>query len=1408
MMESRFINSGIFLGPGAPGRPFMFLLIFLVYHGALSQSIHDSFEIYSTKNGLSQNDVRCLYQDSKGYIWIGTHDGLNRFDGYTFKTYRKELQKPNSINSNLISCIAEDQYGNLWIGTDDEGISKFDRNSGIFTHFKNTYNNPSQITDNHTMCIMVDKNGDVWFGTSNGLNKLSPGYNGDSTQILKMTYDPDRYDGISHNNVMSLHQDNRGNIWVGSLNGLSRYIDNNRNDSPQFMHYDTGPRSPISDIVETDSSLLIVSTFIYKLPFSEINKSNPRFTRISNINCSKILPSKEGNIWCTSHFGVNVLEYKGATAQLKTHFTSHRVNTNSLSKDITTAIIKDYSGIIWIGTNGGGVNLYNPNKKKFRHYRRSKELGSLSYNKIRSILEDSQKNLWIGTEGGGLNYLDHLDSHNYENGFVHYDVTANRNFENYVFSLAELKTEKENFILFGSGYPTIFRIGKTADMARGIFEGIDHGMNPRKSVFAIFKDRDNNIWIGTYSEGIFHYKLDENGMVTESLHFTYDRNNPSGISSNIIRSINQDHKGNIWIGTDSGLNKLVPEEQIKKSPKFIHYIHRDADPHSISHDYILPIFVSRQGQVWIGTMGGGLNKVIKGDLPDNDQFMSYDSRDGLPNNVVKAILEDDDENLWISSNKGLTRFSPATEQITNYGLSDGLQDYEFSELAAYKRSNGELIFGGVNGFNAFYPREIQSDSFNVEVVFGELQVVNKEIGIGELHNNRVILKKDINQTEKIVLNYAENSFSVSFAALHYAAPNQNKYAYMLEGFDKDWIYTTAQNRIAKYTNLSPGDYILKVKASNSDNHWSNREIKLNFIIKPPIWRTNWAIAIYVLLVVVGLWFFRKFTLITNARKNQFLIEHFEKEKIEELSKLKLRFFTNISHEFRTPLTLIVGFIERLKNSKISITETDKRNYYQHIHRNSLVLLRLINQLLDFRKMEQGKMKLQVAEGDLTEYVDALCENFNELAKRQRINFIVEYSQTIRTWFDAEMIERIVFNLLSNAFKFTPEGGEIIVKVEKRKSYVRLEVKDSGIGIPKEIQEHLFERFAQTHRKSGAGSGIGLSFTKSLVEMHHGNITFYSHEKVGTNFIVELPASKGVFSEEEMLDGQPTPLVIEEKTDWLVTTPPKTTAAIQPFDPDEYSLLLVEDNEDILYFLQEHLKDYYNIYPAHDGEEALRICLQKNIDLVISDVMMEGMNGFEFCENLKKDERINHIPIILLTAKDSPEFKIKGYSLGADAYIPKPFRLDELETRLAALIASRRKIISKFKNSIDLSPSEVSLTTIDQKFLKRVMKVIEAHIHSPEFSVELLARECGLSQLHLNKKLKVLIGHTANIFIRSMRLKRAAQLLQKNMYSVAEIMQEVGFNDAKYFRSCFKKEFSMTPSDYQKAHATDMEEEKI
>ncbi len=1380
----------------------------ITWSDVFGQSDEIQFSRYTTLEGLSENYVNCIFQDSRGFIWIGTNDGLNRFDGYNFKIYRFRPDHPQGISSNLILSLAEDKKGNLWIGTTNEGISQLDVEKEQFTHYKNTDDFPHRITKNSARSMLIDHNDNIWFGNAIGLNFIKK-------QPLQSESEPPWFAektvfGEGVNDVRTLVTDGK-NIWAGGRLGLFLFnTDIDQTPLPAVPLELTDRRRNQNNLVmgavPLDDGLIVAYGHgIYRYKFTDASRSAGVFSRISYLFCNTILLDKDGVLWCGNNEGLyKLILSKNKSSIIKTTQYTSSEGENSLGNNVITSLFQDKSGLIWIGTNGSGVSVLNTNKKKFRHYTNTEDAGSISANIVRSIYEDGDHNLYIGTNRGVLNFLPDVANNNYQTGFKRFGLHVVPGDYQEIYCFAETTDKaRQKTIWIGAGFPRTMTSIPYHELVKGDQTFKTHDM-PDNQIHALLLDKENNLWAGTYLGGL--YRISGIGQKQEFTHFS--AGGKDAIGSNIIRSIHEDMFGNLWFGTGNGLSKLPKEEKLKHNPRIITYTHRLQDSTSLSHNYILPIYESITGQIWVGTMGGGLNKVIKGDKADNDTFVSYGTKDGFPNDVIKGILEDDRGNLWVSSNKGISKFNPATGDIKNYDIFDGLQDFEFMELAACKRHDGEMLFGGINGFNAFYPDQIVDDTSRVKIVLTDFQLSHQSVGVGESVNGNVVLERSITATSQIFLSHDQNSFAITFAALHYAAPMKNQYAYKLEGFDEQWIKVNADNRIAKYTNLGSGDYIFKVKATNNDGIWTNIPKSLHIAIAKPIYLTAGAWLIYAFLFLAFLWFLRQYSIIRNNKKNELLMARFEKEKLDELTRLKFTFFTNISHEFKTPLALIIGYHEKLQKSWGTLSKTKIKTDLDIINRNANVLLRLINQLMDFRKLEQGKMTIMAEKDNITEFIAQIQESFQVLLTRKRISASFKASdEDILLYFDKDKMEKIIYNLLSNAVKYTPEGGTIETIISREEDQVVIKITDTGIGIPGEMQRHLFERFYQgsafRHTLAGnlSGTGIGLSLSKELVEIQGGTINFTSKEGSGTCFYLTFPRGTAHLKKDQILNPDQQSATVVEKTrltyeDVLPIGTPTREKAIEQVKTN-LKILIVDDNVEIRNLVSDGLAADFMTVEAQNGATAFDICLAEHPDLIVSDIMMPVMDGYELCHKIKNDHRTSHIPIILLTAKDSAEGRIRGYTEGADGYIGKPFNLKELNVHIQSVIDSRNKIRQRFREKIKIDPDELAISNLDKKFMVQITRYVESNLSEPGLSVEQLVNHFKISGVTLNKKLKSLTGKTANSFIRSMRLKRAMHLLRNEPLTVSEVTYKVGFNDLKYFRECFKKEYDINPSEYRR-----------
>nr|WP_320119465.1 two-component regulator propeller domain-containing protein [uncultured Marinifilum sp.] len=1375
----------------------IFLILFVLQIGILSAK-EFIFEKITTQQGLSQNDVNCIFQDHNGFLWIGTNDGLNRYDGYTFRTYRikDKKEQEEGLSSNLVFKIKEDKKGRLWIATSNEGVCVFNLCTEEFTQIRNTSVNPICLADNRIVDLECMNDGSVWLATEKGVTIITE-QNGkfETTNLISLAHTP-----LVSKACNVVVEDQQGRKCLGLHNGL--IICKSTNKLIECTEIAGFEDLNVRCILPAYGGLIIgTGEGLFFLDNVKEDLGKSKLIQINDLPATEIYLDERKNLFVASQLKLLVYSCDCAHNKfvLQTEINQGRTKAD-LSSNMVMSIYGDLSGIIWIGTNGGGLNKYNPKRKKIGHYKNTSLPGSLSSNKIRSVFEDSKKNIWIGTEGGGVNFLNTSKGRNFESGFERYFVNEYQ-IENRIYSIIE--TDKENGeseIWAGAAFPQTLECFKNSDKLSPISK---EELNDKisASIFTSLKDKEGNIWLGTYgSKGLYKYEKKEG-----KYHLINYKAKAieGGLSSNIIRSLLQDSMGNMWIGTDAGINLLTVEELKKEKPFFKVFKNNINDDNSLSNDYILPLFKSTKGDLWVGTMGGGLNRVNYHENIDSISFTSYGTSDGFPNNVIKGILEDQEGNLWISSNKGLSKFNTENHSIMNYDVSDGLQDNEFSELACCKLSDGMMIFGGVNGFNTFYPEEINADMLPPKVAFTDLQVLNKSVKVGEHVNKRVVLTKAINQTKRVKLKYSENSFAIYFSALHFSAPTKNKYKYMLEGFDDNWIIKNSDERFAKYTSLNPGTYVFKLYASNNDGIWSKEAREIEVIVVPPWWKSNLAIAIYLILFVYILWFFQRFSFIRIKQKNELLMEHFEKEKIEELNQMKFRFFTNISHEFRTPLTLIIGSVQKLLQKEEELSPKAKAKCIA-IQRNSSFLLRLINQLMDFRKMEHDKMNLSIRHLNIIELLKEIYTSFEEVAANNNIqfNFLVE-EQEAYVYVDSDKIEKIVYNLLSNAFKFTNVGGQIDLILKLQTNHILIQVKDNGVGMSKQMQAHIFERFYQGTKLKHAdtsGTGIGLSYAKGLAELHAGEISFKSAEGVGSCFELKLKRGKEHYNLSDIEKDQSVniksiaKLKSEKEIFNFNLNKPKEGFQAKP---NSYKLLIVEDNVELLNFLSESFGDKYQVYRALNGEEGISMAEKYDVDIIVSDIAMPLKDGFQLCKGIKMNEQTSHIPIVLLTAKTSAEDSIKGFQLGADAYVSKPFDLQVLEAQIASVLKNRDDLKQRFRKSIEITPSEVTTTSFDEKFLNKLLVIIEDNISNFEFSVEKLASLYGMPQVNINKKLKSLTGQTASAFIRNVRLKRACQLLKTGRYTVADVTYEVGFSDLKYFRSCFKKEFKLNPSEFVK-----------
>lgn len=1347
----------------------IFLVFLILSSSVFGQNIEQNnlFKSLIIKNislnaGLSQSSVLCILQDKKGFLWFGTRDGLNKYDGRKFTKFNYDSQDTSSISHSFIKTIFEDQSGSIWVGTAN-GINKYVPESNSFKKF---FFNKNKSKTEVWSIAQVGKN-HLWVGTNTGVKQINTndGIVSDLKINEKLFSSPTRALLVSKNKI----------IWIKTTKNVGYY-----NIESKLVKY-------------------------FKYP--EINLSEP-----FSSNPSDLYEDKNGNVWLGSKDGLSIFNKNLGIFEL------FKINRTTEIKDAVRKIIEDYTGKLWVGTYNG-LFVLNKEKTQFSHLIHDEnEPNSISQNSIYSIIEDSRKDIWIGTYAGGINYFDRSF-----NPFKSFAAGTNNSRLDYKVVSSFVEDEGKNLWIGTEGGGLNFYNSQTGKFSYYSKNPSNPNSLSSNNVKSLIKDHAGNLWIGTHDGGLNILNPKQSPFIFKKLLINSD--NKQGLSNNRVISLLEDSNYNIWIGTSGGgLNFFNLESNsisaVNDSLKYVGEIIYSISKYSNTNELLIggenglakiniytkkwilinyngqnkinPItravlctFIDKDYNIWIGTEGDGLYCYNE----KSNKFTKYGVSQGLPNDVVYGILPDNYGNIWLSTNFGLSRLNLSTRQFKNFSESDGLQSNEFNYGAYLKCSNGDLLFGGANGFNRFNPNEIKENSFIPPIAITELTVNNKPF---------LLISDD---TKRIELKHNQNDFNFDFVALSFSQPDKNLYAYKLENFDSDWNYV-GKKTAATYTNINEGKYIFKVKASNSDGLWNEKEVSIEIYILPAPWKTWWAYLIYLAIIVGLIYKAWKYSLQRTEERNELKQERLEKERIEEVNKLKLQLFTNISHDFRTPLTLIMGPLEQLIKAKED--DNHKQQLHQTIYRNAKVLMELINQLLDFRKSESGKLAVLASENDIVSFTEDIKIAFNQLAKNKGIQFtLLSPESPVNVWFDKIMLKKILYNLLSNAFKFTPSKGKIEIKIDYftdskvylKDGHIQLIISDNGEGIPDENIGYIFDRYYQFGKHFG--TGIGLTLAKSLVELHKGTIDVKSSLKDGTSFTVILPLGNNHFTKDQLVSHESDidnlyyiqEFDVEEKEDLEPNNIFKINKSLK-------TLLIVEDNSGIRKFLKGIFGNEYNIFEADNGKYGLEIARNSEVDLIISDVIMPKMDGLELCNEIKTNIRTSHIPVILLTARSSEEFQSIGYKTGADAYITKPFDVNILQTRVRNILDSRKTLIEKFKQNLILQPKELTITSADEEFLKQAIEIVEQNMTNTDFEITEFVESMGMSRSVIYRKIKAITDQSISEFIRTLKLKRAAQLIKQSDLNISEIAYELGFNDLKYFRESFKLLFKVTPTEYR------------
>jgi signal transduction histidine kinase/ligand-binding sensor domain-containing protein/DNA-binding response OmpR family regulator len=1355
---------------------FTCLILLGIVLDLLAQQGQFKFNRLDIDKGLSHNTIRCFYKDKQGFMWIGTVSGLNRFDGVNLKIFQNVPGDSSSISDNEVLNIFEDPEGNIWLNT-WSGTSIYNPSTERFHHDTQKFLQKYSIPSGSIADIKKDTENNYWFIHSKGLYLFKPS----SGKTLAFIHNPNDTSSIDDTAISTISADGKENVWIIHNNGLLELL-NKKNGSViyrnPFLRNKYSHESTVYNLmVDTDGDLWIYmnnnnkGVFYFKhtsKTFSQISQ-NGTFYKLNNNLIRGIVQDDKGIIWiATDHGGINLVDKHKNEVSYLLH---NPDDDQSLVQNSVNTIYKDSEGFIWTGTYKKGVSYYHENLIRFPVFRYdANNPSSLPFNDINCFEEDEKGNIWIGTNGGGLVYYDRKNNtyHSYVN-----DPRNESSLSNNV--IVSLCLDHENKLWIGTFFGglnvfdgKIFRRFKSSSKQNSSIAD--------DSIWEIFEDDKNDIWIGTLSGGLDRYDRATNSFIH------YGSGTINSPRARYVPTLLQDHNGNMWIGTGDGLVMR------KDDGTFVTYLHNPDDPQSLSHNRILCLIQDKRGLFWIGTKEG-LNVFNA----EKKEFKLFRKEDGLPHNTIHTLLEDAQGQIWIGTPNGLSNLSLNFDNdlsiqsfaFKNFDASDGLQGKQFNEGAAFKTREGELLFGGSNGFNAFNADVINSNTSLPTVVLTDFQLFNKSVKPGTEVNGRIILNATITRSKSITLAHSQNLFSIEFAALSFFHPEKIKYRYKLEGFNNDWLVADNNSRKVTYTNLDAGDYTFVAMASNNDGIWSDKNVTLKITVLPPFWKSKIAFAIYAFAMLGALGLARRIILQRERLKFQIEQEHKEAERIQALDAMKTKFFTNVSHEFRTPLTLILTPLEKIINET---KDSAQSKQLQLVSRNARRLLNLVNQLLDLRRLEVQEIKYNSSEGDIVKFINDTIHSFTDLSEAKNIHFSWHTNiDQLETIFDRDKLERILFNLLSNAFKFTPDGGAVSVTVSRAQenaAWVEIKVQDTGIGIPEDKQKKVFERFFQADMPTNMvnqGSGIGLSITNEFVKIHGGSISLQSIVGQGSCFTIILPVKP--------INASPGIDVISEVQD---------RPSAESIDTSKPVLLLVEDNEDFRFYLKDNLKTHYVIEEADNGKTGLLKAQTIIPDLIVSDVMMPVMSGTEMCKRIKRDAPTSHIPIILLTARSTEDQKLEGLETGADDYITKPFNFEILQLRIKNLIQQRELFHKDFRKQIEVKASSINISSLDEKLIKKAIELVESQISNADFSVEDLSRELAMSRVHLYKKLISLTGKSPLEFIRVIRLQRAAQLLAKSQLTVAEVAYQVGFNNPKYFARYFKEEYKVLPSAYSAA----------
>ena len=1361
----------------------------MIFHLGHAQSIL-KFNHLTIEQGLSNSRVRSFLQDQYGFIWIGTASGLSRYDGYKFVNYQSSQQNPYSLKHNGIPALLEDSKGHFWIGTKG-GLQLMDRNKDVFYPPVDLDNSPFESIG-HVIVLQEDKNGHIWVGAVNGLFRIiveesvatEAAFNEvcQKSKLSIKSYLPWQQKEGNDNWIWSLAEDDFGHLWVGTNRGIAKL--NTQTDQFESLSFSNIKdhtslhSSPIQDIEYTQNGQLWIGSENGLFLLTDSLKNGHQFSldpsdpnKLHNGFITEIEEDENGYIWIGSDGGG--LAKWDPSEEHFIHYKNTLFDNNSLSDNNIEALYIDKKGSLWVG-NHRGVSYLNYYRKPFRIIRAGIKSNQLSQGTIESICPSGDGTIWLGVDDGGLNHYDpQIDEFN---SYHSSSDTQNNLLDDDVVALVEDQDKRLWIGSWGGGLSWRYRDDRYYHF---IEDKLSIPALKDPFIWTLFKDNEDNIWIGTVNNGLVQYQSDTQKFIPHGKGAIKENKIPG----TWVISIGQDHQNNIWVYTNAGFYRY--QKNRKKIEAFdLAFLNNE--------DRVSAICTNPDGSMWLGTEKGLIHF-----HPDRKEHMVINMMDNPSNKWVKNIQKDQNGNLWIGSGRILSKLDPASMQVINYEIKDGFPIGEFTRASAISK-DGYIYMGNIEGLVVFQPDSIQPYPIAPKTVITDFLLFNKSVPIAgtnaDTSTNPSPLSKAPFIPQQICLKHWQNDVAFEFAALDFLNPEKNKYQYRLKGKQDHWIDANEQIRLASYTNLSPGNYQFQVKAANPDGLWSSSIAKIDLQIAHPWWATWWAYGIYLsiiaLVIYLGIYYLKK----RIDLQSQLAQKQSEANRLKELDNLKNELYTNITHEFRTPLTVILGMVHRIKDTP----EKSLEHGIKLIESNGKNLLRLINQLLDLSKMENNTLRLALIQADIIPYLRYLTASLKTIADNKNIDLHFSTGEpSIVMDYDPEQLKQIIYNLLSNAIKFTPIGGEVNISTQQLNDKLFIQVKDNGIGISAKDINHIFDRFYQVNdgpNRAIEGTGIGLAHTKELVKLLKGEIRAESQLDRGTTMSVTLPITQNAPFAEQNYHEEVLPFSV---------VPPTKEQHLS--DNDLPLILVVEDHPDVVYYITTCLEQKYQIEVAYNGQSGIDLAVEKIPDLIISDVMMPEKDGFIVADTLKNDERTSHIPIVLLTAKADFNSKVKGLKRGADAYLTKPFKEEELIAHIEQLLEKQKRLAKYFSNQQPISVSSfTSNDALDQEtiqiediFLQKVNGIISQHYQHEDFSLTELCQIMGMSRSQLYRKMKAVVDTAPSTFIRNYRLAEAKKLLETGGFTVSEVAWKVGFKDLAHFSKAFLSAFGISPSDILK-----------